>query len=88
MLSAKGRRAGEIATITNPRQETTTYAYDGNGFLQSVTGAMTGATTTYGYDGYGRLLEWLRLDGERKAAETLVFSDEAARRSRTSTTPG
>jgi YD repeat-containing protein len=29
--------------------------YDTAGYLQSVTGPVTGATTTYSHDGYGRV---------------------------------
>jgi YD repeat-containing protein len=53
---------GQIVTVvTAPRaglsqaQRTTTYAYDTNGYLQSVTGPLAGATTSYTYDGYGRV---------------------------------
>ena len=41
------------AGITENR--TTTYVYDTNGYLQSVTGPATGATTSYTYDGYWRV---------------------------------
>ncbi len=52
---------GQVATITTPpragiaENRTTTYDYDTNGYLQSVTGPATGSTTTYTYDGYGRV---------------------------------
>ena len=47
--------AGQVLTATNAKQETTTYAYDPDGRLQSVTGPVAGATTSYTYDGYGRV---------------------------------
>jgi RHS repeat-associated protein len=53
---------GQILTVVTPpraglsqAQRTTTYAYDTNGYLQSVTGPLAGATTSYTYDGYGRV---------------------------------
>jgi RHS repeat-associated protein len=53
---------GQVLTaITPPRdgltaaQRTTTFAYDTNGYLQSITGPATGATRTFTYDGYGRI---------------------------------
>ena len=51
---------GRTATITTAARSgitenrTTTFSYDTNGYLQSVTGPATGATTSYTYDGYGR----------------------------------
>jgi RHS repeat-associated protein len=51
---------GQILTVTTPpragitENRTTTYSYDTNGFLQSVTAPATGATTNFTYDGYGR----------------------------------
>jgi RHS repeat-associated protein len=46
--------AGQVLTVTNPKQETTTYGYNAAGYLTSVTGPVSGATTTITYDGYGR----------------------------------
>jgi RHS repeat-associated protein len=51
---------GQILTIVTPprtgitENRTTTYSYDSNGYLQSVTGPATGATASYTYDSYGR----------------------------------
>jgi RHS repeat-associated protein len=53
--------AGQPVTVVTPpragltqAQRTTTYAYDSNGYLQSITGPVAGATTSFTYDGYGR----------------------------------
>jgi RHS repeat-associated protein len=47
---------GQLLTMTNPLDQTTTYAYEsGTGYLLSVTGPVSGATTEFAYDGYGRL---------------------------------
>jgi RHS repeat-associated protein len=46
--------SGQLATTTNARQETTSYTYDDNGYLQLVTGPVAGATTSYTYDVFGR----------------------------------
>jgi RHS repeat-associated protein len=46
--------SGQLATTTNARQETTTYTYDANGYLQLMTGPVAGATTAYIYDVFGR----------------------------------
>jgi RHS repeat-associated protein len=45
----------ELLTSTNALGQTNTLAYDGNGYLQSVTGPVSGATSTFAYDGYGRV---------------------------------
>jgi RHS repeat-associated protein len=47
--------ARQPLTVTNAKNETTTYAYDSNGYLETVTGPVSGATTTYTYDAYGRV---------------------------------
>ena len=47
--------AGQLLTVTNPKEETTTYGYDTDGYLTSITGPATGATTTLTYDDYGRV---------------------------------
>jgi RHS repeat-associated protein len=53
--------AGQLLTVTTPpragitENRTTTYSYDTNGYLQSVTGPATGDTVSYTYDGYGRV---------------------------------
>jgi RHS repeat-associated protein len=52
---------GQVLTVTTPARvgitenRTTTYSYDGNGYLQSMTGPTAGATTSYTYDSYGRI---------------------------------
>lgn len=52
---------GQLETVTNAKNETTTIAYvtspaaNGYGRVLSVTGALPGAVTTYGYDAYDRL---------------------------------
>ncbi|MEI9999728.1 MAG: hypothetical protein WDO13_11505 [Verrucomicrobiota bacterium] len=46
---------GQVLTSTDPKGETTTIAYDGSGYLTSVTGPISGATTTYTYDSVGRV---------------------------------
>jgi RHS repeat-associated protein len=52
---------GQLLTTTSPARagitenRTTTYSYDTNGYLQSITGPATGATTSFTYDGYGRV---------------------------------
>jgi RHS repeat-associated protein len=51
---------GQIETILTPQRagisetRTTTYAYDEDGYLDSVAGPATGDTTSYTYDSYGR----------------------------------
>lgn len=47
--------AGQIQTIQNPKNERTTLAYDSNGFLKGVSGAVPGSTTTFTYDTAGRV---------------------------------
>jgi RHS repeat-associated protein len=54
--------AGQVLTmVTPPRggltlaQRTTTYSYDTNGYLQSATGPVSGATQSFTYDGHGRI---------------------------------
>jgi len=53
--------AGQILTMTTPERagitenRTTTWSYDANGYLQSVTGPATGATHSYTYDAYARV---------------------------------
>jgi len=52
---------GDLQTITNAKNETTTYTYQTNsalpgfGRMQTITGPMTGSTTTFAYDGFGRV---------------------------------
>ncbi|MEW6733126.1 MAG: hypothetical protein AB1489_17500 [Acidobacteriota bacterium] len=41
---------GQVLTVTNARNETTTYSRDSSGRLTQIVGPVTGATTTYGYD--------------------------------------
>jgi RHS repeat-associated protein len=51
---------GQRLTVTTPpragitENRTTTWSYDTDGYLQSVTSPATGATTSYTYDSYGR----------------------------------
>jgi len=51
---------GQLITSTTPpragitENRTTTWSYNTDGYLQSVTGPATGATTSYTYDSYGR----------------------------------
>jgi YD repeat-containing protein len=51
---------GQILTMTTPARagitenRTTTYDYDEDEYLESVTGPAMGATSSYTYDGYGR----------------------------------
>jgi len=45
---------GQLESSTNPKGQTTTYAYS-NGYLTSITGPTTGAQTTLTYDGLGRI---------------------------------
>jgi RHS repeat-associated protein len=52
---------GQLLTATTPpragitENRTTTYTYDTNGYLQSITGPVTGDVTSFSYDGYGRI---------------------------------
>ena len=41
--------------VRNGQNEITTWAYDTNGYLKSVTGSIAGATISYTYDAIGRL---------------------------------
>jgi RHS repeat-associated protein len=50
-------------TAASPSGATTTYAYNTNGQLTSITGPVAGATTTFEYDGYGRLWRVTNPDG-------------------------
>jgi RHS repeat-associated protein len=61
--------AGQLLTETNPLSETTTYAYDTDGYLTSVTGAVTGSTRTFTYDDYGRVESVTNSDGYEVIAE-------------------
>ena len=47
--------SGQLHTFTNAKQETTTFSYDTNGYLQNILGAVPGAITSVTYDGFGRL---------------------------------
>jgi len=50
--------AGQILTETrvrNSANETTTWGYDSNGYLTSVTGPLPGSSVSFTYDGYGRV---------------------------------
>jgi RHS repeat-associated protein len=55
--------AGQILSVTNARNETTTYDYDQFGYLIRVTGPAAGATTTYEYDLVGRVRKVTDSDG-------------------------
>jgi RHS repeat-associated protein len=55
--------SGQPLTITDPTSAVVTYVYDANGYLQSVSRPMSGATTTYAYDGYGRVQSRTESDG-------------------------
>lgn len=55
--------AGQPLTITNPKNETLTYVYDPNGYAQSLTLPMSGATSALTYDGYGRIHSTTDSDG-------------------------
>jgi RHS repeat-associated protein len=46
---------GQLTTLTNALNQVTTMAYDTNGYLTNITGALPGATTSFTYDGYGRV---------------------------------
>jgi len=46
---------GQPLTLTNPKQETTTLAYNVDGQLLNVTAPIAGETTTYTYDVQGRV---------------------------------
>jgi RHS repeat-associated protein len=46
---------GQLIGLTNPLNQVTTMAYDTNGYLTNITGALPGATTSFTYDGYGRV---------------------------------
>lgn len=54
--------AGQVLTVTNPRQETTTYSYDENGNVSSVAGPMSAAAALT-YDGFGRIRTLTGPDG-------------------------
>jgi RHS repeat-associated protein len=54
---------GQILSVTNARNETTTYDYDQFGYLIRVTGPVAGATTTYEYDVVGRVRKVTDSDG-------------------------
>jgi RHS repeat-associated protein len=45
----------QLIATTNALGQVTTMAYDANGYLTNITGALPGATTSYTYDGYGRV---------------------------------
>jgi YD repeat-containing protein len=56
--------AGQPLTVTNAKNETTTYAYHTNtGLLESVTGPVAGSTTTYSYDAHQRIRTVTEPDG-------------------------
>lgn len=69
ITTATYNAAGQVLAMTNAKSETTTYGYDSNGYLQSVTGPVTGSTTTYTYDARGRLLTKTTPDGYALAYE-------------------
>ncbi|HJW33211.1 MAG TPA: hypothetical protein VJ505_07585 [Holophagaceae bacterium] len=47
--------AGQVLSITNPKNETTSLTYDANGYLQSIQGPVAGALTSFTYDSVGRI---------------------------------
>jgi RHS repeat-associated protein len=53
--NASGQRLTQTVTRGGV-QETTTWAYNANGYLQSVTGPLAGAVVSFTYDSLGRLL--------------------------------
>jgi RHS repeat-associated protein len=56
--------AGQVLTVTNAKNEATTYTYEPvTGRLLTVTGPVTGSTTTYSYDGLGRVRTVTEPDG-------------------------
>ena len=55
--------SGQVLAWTNAKAETTTSAYNTNGYLQSVTGPISGANTTFAYDSYGRRRRTTASDG-------------------------
>ena len=46
---------GQLTALTNALNEVVTLAYDTNGYVTNITGAVSGATTGFTYDGYGRV---------------------------------
>ncbi|HEY5895709.1 MAG TPA: RHS repeat-associated core domain-containing protein [Chthoniobacterales bacterium] len=68
---------GQVLTVTNAKNEVTTFTYDRDqdsdgktdGYLISITGPVVGATTQFQYDGFGRL--WKVTDSEGYTIETL-----------------
>jgi RHS repeat-associated protein len=73
---------GQVRTIQNAKGETTTYDYDGNGYLVTTTGPVAGAVKQYTYDGYGRPHSITDSDGA-----TLTYTYDALDRVRTITYP-
>ena len=57
--------AGQVLSETNPKNETTSYTYDTNGYLTSVDGPLPGPgdTTSWAYDAMGRLRTKTDVDG-------------------------
>ena len=79
---------GQLLTmITPPRADitenrTTTYAYDANGYLQSITGPVAGSTRSYTYDSYGRVRTTTNSDGY-----TVTYDYDTLDRQRKATFP-
>jgi YD repeat-containing protein len=46
---------GQLLTSTDALTRTSTWGYDSDGYLRSVTGPVSGSTYTFDYDGYGRV---------------------------------
>ncbi len=71
---------GQLLTVTNALNETTTLAYDrdddsdtvSDGYLVSTTGPVAGAVTQFAYDGFGRL--WQVTDADN---DTVTVAYEA-----------
>ena len=70
--------AANSQTMTNALGETTTYAYDTDGRLQSVGGTLNAATTLT-YDAYGRVRTVTDSDGDTVTTDYDAF-DRPVRR--------
>ncbi len=95
MIAASGRETnftynsrGQVLTITNPRNEVTTYTYNANGYLTKIDGSLAGDLdrTEAGYDSFGRLRTITQVEGPGAANAWTVTMDYDALNRPTKTT--
>jgi RHS repeat-associated protein len=68
------------AVMRSGSNETTTWSYDSNGYLQGITGPLTSATTGFTYDAFGRVQTQTTADKPGSPGYTLTYEYDALNR--------